>query len=128
MSLSRRQNNAAATLQQLHGKLAGYIWECQGWQGLGQASQHYARGKDMTGFAAGKHHTVSLSKMVVTDALQQAPALPSCMMRNSHELTDCWLFVSSTAYVDCWLFVSSTAYVHAPARVLHAALVPIWCA
>ena len=70
--LECRQNNAAATLQQLHGKLAGFIWECQGWQGLGQASQHYARGKDMTGFAAGKHQASgSLSKVFVTDALQQ---------------------------------------------------------
>ena len=49
-----RHNNAATTVQKLHDKLAAYIWECHGWRGLGQVSQHYIRGKDMTGFAAGR--------------------------------------------------------------------------
>ena len=48
-----RHNNAATTVQKLHDKLAAYMWECHGWKGLGQVSQHYIRGKDMTGFAAG---------------------------------------------------------------------------
>lgn len=29
------------------------MWECHGWRGLGEVSEHYIRGKDMTGFAAG---------------------------------------------------------------------------
>lgn len=49
---AKRHNNAATTVQKLHDKLAAYIWECHGWRGLGQVSQHYIRGKDMTGFAA----------------------------------------------------------------------------
>ena len=53
MSNICRHNNAATTVQKLHDKLAAYMWECHGWKGLGQVSQHYIRGKDMTGFAAG---------------------------------------------------------------------------
>ena len=48
-----RHNNATTTVQKLHDKLAAYMWECHGWKGLGQVSQYYIRGKDMTGFAAG---------------------------------------------------------------------------
>lgn len=49
---AKRHNNAATTVQKLHDKLAAYMWECLGWRGLGQVSQHYIRGTDMTGFAA----------------------------------------------------------------------------
>lgn len=49
---AKRHNNATTTVQKLHDKLAAYMWECHGWRGLGQVSQHYIRGKDMTGFAA----------------------------------------------------------------------------
>ena len=48
-----RHNNAATTVQKLHDKLAAYMWECHGCRGLGEVSEHYIRGKDMTGFAAG---------------------------------------------------------------------------
>ncbi|KAL3143346.1 hypothetical protein ABBQ38_002181 [Trebouxia sp. C0009 RCD-2024] len=49
---AKRHNNAATTVQKLHDKLAAYMWECHGWRGLGEVSEHYIRGKDMTGFAA----------------------------------------------------------------------------
>ena len=77
-----RQNNAAATLSQLHGKLADYVWQCLAWRGLALASQHYVRGKDMTAFAAGE------SSRALLDVLRPRSAHMSLMSRVIIVLTD----------------------------------------